>query len=65
LLETFATGGEMPPILFAFSAVQTSSLIHKDLTKDPDIEWICAALSQLYTFDKPNLQGGDTEELKT
>jgi hypothetical protein len=26
---------------------------------------MCAALSQLYTFDKPNLQGGDTEELKT
>jgi hypothetical protein len=55
----------MPPILFACSAIQTSSVIHKDKTKDPDMEWICAALSQLYTFDKPNLQGGDTEELKT
>jgi hypothetical protein len=65
MLEIFAIGGEMPPILFARSAMQTSSVIHKDKTKDPDIEWICAALSQLYTFDKPNLQGGDTEELKT
>jgi hypothetical protein len=65
MLETFATGGEMPHILFTCSAIQTSSVIHKDKTKDPDIEWICAALSQLYTFNKPNLQGGDTEELKT